>query len=252
MRIKHTSGASGYGYDHEIELEIDPDVQPEVSEGNLPTPLVVDSENGVIGSVDALGTTRFSAKGVPNAEWIILYDDDGSAVFTYSASDTPVAELDLAVEGSIFFRITYDATNLLNIIPLAGLIMRQGFKQSFVYTYDFAINGGAVGTIPLTGSVGLPNKFVITHAYIDVITGLTGAIGSTGALTTAQGAGDLVVATVIAGAPWSTAGIKATVPVGSAATAIKLTAERAPAFVVAVDAVTAGKFNLIIEGHQSS
>ena len=127
-------------------------------------------------------------------------------------------------------------------------------KSTFQFVYDFSVLGGAVGSIPLTQTNGpLPNNFVIQNAFVDVITGLTGGVGATGAVTTGQGAGDLVIATVIAGAPFSTTGPKITIALlGTIATWIKTTAQRSPALVVAVNAVTAGKFNLFVEGYISS
>jgi hypothetical protein len=123
-------------------------------------------------------------------------------------------------------------------------------KSIFQFVYDFSVLGGATGSIPLTQINGpLPNNFIVQNAFIDTISGLTGGAGSTGAVTTGQGAGDLVIATVIAGAPFSTVGPKITIPLlGTIATWIKTTAQRTPALVVAVNAVTAGKFNLWIEG----
>jgi len=127
-------------------------------------------------------------------------------------------------------------------------------KSIYQFVYSFADLGGATGSIPLTQINGpLPNNFVVQNAFIDVISGLTGGAGSTGALTTGQSAGDLVIATVIAGAPFSTTGPKVTVPLlGTIATWIKTSAQRSPALVVAVNAVTAGKFNLWVEGTLSS
>ena len=127
-------------------------------------------------------------------------------------------------------------------------------KSVLQFVYDFSVLGGATGSIPLTQINGpIPNNFVIQNAFIDVITGLTGGAGATGALTTGQGAGDLVVATLAAGAPWSTVGSKVTIALlGTIATWIKATSSRSPALVVAVNALTAGKFNLFVEGYLSS
>lgn len=62
-------------------------------------------------------------------------------------------------------------------------------------------------------------------------------------------AGDLVIASVVTGPPWSTTGFKVTVPLlGTLATWIKTTQSRVPALVVGVAALTAGKCNLYVEG----
>lgn len=127
-------------------------------------------------------------------------------------------------------------------------------KSIYQFVYDFTVNGGAVGSIPLTQINGpLPNNFLIQNCCMDVITGLTGGAGATGAVTSGQAANDLVIATIVAGAPFSTTGPKITIPLlGTIATWIKTTAQRSPALVVAVNAFTAGKFNLWVEGIISS
>lgn len=124
----------------------------------------------------------------------------------------------------------------------------------YQFVYDFSVLGGGTGSIPLTQVNGpLPNNFIIQNACLDVIAGLTGGVGATGAVTSGQSANDLVVATIAAGAPFSTPGPKITIPLlGTIATWIKTTAQRSPALVIAVNAFTAGKFNLWIEGIVSS
>lgn len=132
------------------------------------------------------------------------------------------------------------------ITSAAGLT--QNLKRTFKYQYDFAIDGGATGTITLRGDP-MPSTFIIQNAELDVITLLAGGAGATGAVSTGQGAGDLVAATIVAGAPFSTTGLKITIALlGTIATQIKLTAQRAPTFAIAVNALTQGKFNLFIEG----
>lgn len=128
----------------------------------------------------------------------------------------------------------------------------EGSKQRNVakFTYDFAARGGAVGDIELNGEA-LPKGAIIWDGVVDVITPLTGGAGATAAVSTAQQANDLITAAVVAGAPWSTAGSKALVPVGTAAASIKLTADRHPKLVVGTNPLTAGKFNLFIEYYRS-
>src|SRR4030042_789496 len=95
------------------------------------------------------------------------------------------------------------------------------------FSYDFDALGGAVGDITL-GGAPLPVKAIVWEGCVDVITPLTGGGSATAAVSTAQSANDLITAADITGAPWSTAGAKALVPVGDASHAIKMTAERAP------------------------
>ncbi len=129
----------------------------------------------------------------------------------------------------------------------------MGVKVMRKFQYDFSIDGGVAGTIALRAIDGLgatlPDKFIAANAIFDVITAVHSAGASTAALTTGQGAGDLVVATVTAGAPWSTTGLKATlVLIGTVSGQIKMTAARTPALVVAIADLDAGKFNLFVEG----
>lgn len=107
--------------------------------------------------------------------------------------------------------------------------------------YDFAVQGGAIGTVNLVGEDGkavvLPNKAVVVDCLIDVLTqGATSASGTL-ALGTGQAGNDLKAATAAA----SYTGRVACVPVGSAATVIKLTADRTMTATIATGALTAGK-----------
>jgi len=126
----------------------------------------------------------------------------------------------------------------------------RAVRPDAVFEYDFAVDGGAVGTIPLraiAANLGstFPANTEIFDSIIDVLTPLTGGAGATAALQ-AEAAGDVVAAAVVTGAPWSTGGRKAGIPV-SAATSIKTTAARTPSLVVAVNPLTAGKFRLVLE-----
>lgn len=115
--------------------------------------------------------------------------------------------------------------------------------------YDFSVLGGAVSTLSLrdpddlTKTVTLPNKAVITTAYIDVITAMASAGGGGTIALSANSAGDLKAAVDAD----TLSGIVACIPVGSAATSIKLTAERTLTVAIATEALTAGKFILFVE-----
>lgn len=158
----------------------------------------------------------------------------------------PLATLDLAAK-SLDFSPAYQVHGL-------------GAIQSYQYEYDFTVDGGAVATYNLrqpgqiAGQVGLPLPpgFVVMEGILDVLTAFTTGAAGQGAVSTGQGAGDLVAAAVVSGAPYSTLGIKATVPVFTAATAIKATAQRTPTFIITVGAITAGKFRLLLIGYQSA
>jgi hypothetical protein len=114
-------------------------------------------------------------------------------------------------------------------------------------TYDFAVNGGAVGSILL--SAWVPAGFVIVDGFTDVITQLTGA-GASVALTV-ESAGDMLAATVIG--TMGTTGRHALVPVNSAAASVKTTAQRQVTFTISGGSgLTAGKLVIYLRGFQSA
>lgn len=111
------------------------------------------------------------------------------------------------------------------------------------WTYSFAVNGGGTGTIAMTGET-LPVNAVVIGGILDVTTAITG--GATVAIQL-QSANDIISAAADSGAPWSTTGIKAIVPVFTAATSKKVaTTAKTPSLVVTVAAITAGIFNLTL------
>lgn len=113
--------------------------------------------------------------------------------------------------------------------------------------YDFAVDGGAVGTIGLIGSAVIPAGAIIICGFIDVLTTLTSGGAATIAVQV-ESAGDIVAATGVAS--W-TAGLKNVLPAmtsGSitAATAVKTTAARDISVVIGAAALTAGKFRVVL------
>jgi len=127
-----------------------------------------------------------------------------------------------------------------------GSLMLRGSIQVEVASYDFAVQGGATGTVDLLGLDGkpvvIPQGAIIIDSLIDVITQGATSTSATIALT-AQTAGDIKAALGAA----SYNGLVAGIPVGTAATSIKMTADRTLKATIATGTVTAGKFNVIIE-----
>ena len=140
---------------------------------------------------------------------------------------------------------------------MAGYILRNSPKQHAapkglgvprvaVATYDFAVTGGAVTAHPL--GVEIPNGAVVVDSLIDVVDTIVADSGETGTIAIhLQSANDIVSAIAVGdtGAPWD-AGLHAGVPVGTAATAIKMTADRQITATIGTAAVTAGKFRVWI------
>ncbi len=114
--------------------------------------------------------------------------------------------------------------------------------------YDFAVQGGATGAVTLldvsTGQAAvLPKGAIVRDCIIDVITPATTSAAGTLALSTGKSAADLRTATAAA----SVTGLLACVPVGTAATAIKMTADSTMVGDIATGALTAGKLYVIIQ-----
>lgn len=113
--------------------------------------------------------------------------------------------------------------------------------------YDFAVDGGAVSTIAITGGTPIPSGSVIVGGYVDITTTLT----SGGAATIAcqvEAANDIL--TAVAVASW-TAGRKNVLPAPTtgaltAATAVKTTAARDISLVIASAALTAGVAHVVL------
>lgn len=118
--------------------------------------------------------------------------------------------------------------------------------KSYSGEYDFTRDGGATSTIVLRSDDGpIPSGSYIVSGVLDVQTLFTTGTAATAALTV-EGANDIVSATVVSGAPYSTTGNKSIIPVGTGATAVKTTATRAPSIVIGTGTVTAGKLRLVL------
>lgn len=109
--------------------------------------------------------------------------------------------------------------------------------------YDFAVDGGTVGTLALRGD-GIPTGAIIYDVVIDVQTAPTSGGAATIGISS-EGASDLQSAAAISGAPWSTATPKRGT-LTATSTPIKTTAARSIAAVIGTAALTAGKFVVLV------
>lgn len=130
-----------------------------------------------------------------------------------------------------------------NVMPGARA---RSVRPSAIFEYDFTIDGGAVSSITLRAITGqpIPATAEVIDSILDILVVPTGAAAN-GAIQL-EAANDIVAAALISGAPWSTLGRKAGVPV-SAATSVKTTVARTPVLVISAGAFTAGKFRLVLE-----
>jgi hypothetical protein len=125
-----------------------------------------------------------------------------------------------------------------------GVFSGTGAPRTVTAKYDFAVNGGAAGSIVIGN---LPIGTVILGGYMLVGTALLGVGASVG--ITVEGAGDVVAVAAISGAPWSTTGKKAIIPKRNTpeSTSITLTAARDILFVISGADLTAGVVTLFLE-----
>lgn len=110
--------------------------------------------------------------------------------------------------------------------------------------YDFAVDGGAQGTIAITSGTPIPNGARVVGGYVEVLTQLTGATATIACQV--EAANDIL--TAVAVASW-TAGLKNILPALTtgaltASTVVKTTAARDISIVIATANLTAGKFDV--------
>lgn len=121
--------------------------------------------------------------------------------------------------------------------------------KSAVGEYDFAVDGGAIGAITLRSNDGtgnfIPAGAVIQGGYLEVDTLFTTGTAATMAISV-EGANDIISATVVSGAPYSTTGRKSIVPAFTGATTVKTTVARAIVATIATGTVTAGKGRVVL------
>jgi hypothetical protein len=126
------------------------------------------------------------------------------------------------------------------------IIEGTGTLKRWTGLYQFAVDGGAVGTIPFrTVDGSLPAGATIFGGYLEVEQVPTSGGAATIAVQ-AESAGDLQAAAAISGAPWSTTGRKNVTPAFTGATTIRTTATRNPAIVIGTAALTAGRIRLVL------
>lgn len=110
--------------------------------------------------------------------------------------------------------------------------------------YDFAVDGGAVSSIVISGSDRIPANAIILCGIMEVDTAVVGAGATLGVQV--EAAGDIVAAAAVSGAPWSTTGRKSVVPVFTGATVVKTTQARDIVAVVTAAVLTAGVFDVML------
>lgn len=128
----------------------------------------------------------------------------------------------------------------------AMLLARYGphaTQHSVIYEYDFAVDGGAVGTkaLRVIGGDGNPPPGAIVSGKTVVIDVLTAVVGAGASLALQiETANDVQTAAAVSGAPWSTTGIKDP----SLEAPLKLVTGGPVSSVISAAVLTAGKFRV--------
>lgn len=123
-----------------------------------------------------------------------------------------------------------------------GLRAKSQFAS---FEYSFAADGGAVSAITLRGRA-IPAGSVVLDAIVKTVTPLTSGGSATVALKI-EGAGDLQAATAYSASPYAAAGAVHGGALDRSKAPVVTTAARSPVATVAVAALTAGKFVVLIE-----
>ncbi len=181
--------------------------------------------------------------------WSQLKDLANNLVLNLVGTGRPVngtTGANLAGPGSIYTNLTTANVHLNTgtfASPVWELISGIKFAKA---TYDFAVDGGATTLITPAAGVNyiIPSGSIIIGGVIDILTTFTSggsATISVGLSAGASGAAALKAATAVAS--W-TAGLMAIIPLFTAATMIKMTANGTVTLTVAVAALTAGKADI--------
>jgi hypothetical protein len=125
--------------------------------------------------------------------------------------------------------------------------------KSVTAEYDFAKDGGTIGTKTLRGGDGwdnfVPAGSVVFSGYIELLTPVTSASTNTATIgLKLKGTDDLFhsATTPVSGAPWNAAGQVDLAIDGTGSDSIRVTAGASVQMTVAVAALTAGKFRVIL------
>lgn len=115
-------------------------------------------------------------------------------------------------------------------------------------TYDFAVDGGNIGTIQLASSLVIPTGAIIFGGLIDGITLPVGP-GATIAVGLGAGAQAAALKAATAIAAYSVGAVLPLIPVWTAASAFVVAADTKVSVTIAVANLTAGKFAVNLYYH---
>lgn len=128
----------------------------------------------------------------------------------------------------------------------AGAQKGAGALQEVKVTYDFSVDGGAVGTITPKSSILIPAGAVIFGGFIQGITLPTSGGAATIAIGLGSGAQVAALKAATAIATYAAGATVAIIPVFAAANVVKAAAETFVTFTIATAALTAGKVQVTL------
>ncbi len=139
--------------------------------------------------------------------------------------------------------------NFAMLGPIGAL---DGLNQRRTAIFTFDANDEANMTVDdHAASWTIPANSIIVGGVVDVIEAFTGEASATLAISIAS-ADDIVAAAAVAGAPWSTTGLKAIKPKANTpeSSGIKLTAAKAITATVGTAALTAGQAVIYLDYYE--
>jgi hypothetical protein len=180
----------------------------------------------------------------------LFFGSDAVPVFTGDdASDTTALRLEDPLGSVVWLTNPNGSLTAQNLNLNTGGTLVAGqvnAPRALRARYTFAAQGGAVSTIGLTGGTPIPAGSTILGGYLSVVTPPTSGTSTAQVAIRIEAAGDTVAAAAVSGAPWSTTGHKAIIPVFTVATELLTTAARDVSAVITVEALTGGVFDVVI------
>jgi hypothetical protein len=130
--------------------------------------------------------------------------------------------------------------------PAGAGISGLGLIGNAKMSYSFAVDGGAQATITPVNSPLLPIGAIILGGVIDIPVTIPVGVGASIGLGLGSGAqvASILAPAAISGVPWSTIGLKAIIPVFTAATAVKVAAATRLTLTISAANLTAGLFDV--------
>jgi hypothetical protein len=143
--------------------------------------------------------------------------------------------------------------NVLSSISAAGIpsfaertATGLGLLRTAKAKYDFAVDGGAQGEITLASNCTIPDNAIIIGGIINSTTACTSGGSATIAVGTSAGSSATSLKAATAVASYSADALLATVPVFTAASAVKMTAAGQVTVTVATADLTAGVIEITL------